>query len=140
MKSKNILLLVLIGLMVGFIMAMDYPASGVGKSNLRCKGGIISIGDNSIKVREKCGDPMRETKISDQPHIIWIYRFGQARYVHYFAFLHDRLQRIHSVRCTEDKRGQIFILDSFKKIFKNIFSTCASIKIVLRSLIPQMTW
>ena len=96
--------LILLGLMMVFLMGMDYPASGVGKSNLRCSGGIVSIGDNSNDVRENCGDPMRETKISDQPHIIWIYRFGQARYVHYFAFLHDRLQRIHSVRCTEDIR------------------------------------
>jgi hypothetical protein len=90
--------------MIGFLMAMDYPASGVGKSNLRCSGGIVSIGDNSLDVLEKCGEPIRETKISDQPHTIWIYRFSQGRYVHYFAFLHDRLQRIHSVRCTEDIR------------------------------------
>ncbi len=104
MKSKYILLLILLGLMIGFLVSMDYPASGIGKSNLRCSGGIVSIGDNSLDVLEKCGEPMRETQISDQPHLIWIYRFGQANYIHYFAFLHDRLQRIHSVRCTEDIR------------------------------------
>ena len=104
MRSKHILVLVMIGMMIGFLMGMDYPASGVGKSNLRCTGGIVSIGDNSIDVLEKCGEPMKKTKITDQPHNIWIYRFGQARYVHYFAFLHDRLQRIHSVRCTQKIR------------------------------------
>jgi len=103
MKGKLTLFMVLIILSV-FIVAMDYPASGTGSTNLRCSGGIVSIGNYSIRVFEKCGEPMRETKISNKPHTIWIYRFGQSKFVHYLAFLHDRLQRIHSVRCKEDIR------------------------------------
>ena len=103
MKGKFAVFVVLFILAV-FLVAMDYPASGTGSTNLRCSGGIVSIGDYSIRVYEKCDEPMRETKISDQPHTIWIYRFGQSKYVHYLAFLHDRLQRIHTVRCTQDVR------------------------------------
>ncbi len=103
MTKKHLMFILSIMLAV-FLVAMDYPPSGTGKSNFRCSGGIVSIGDNSIDVLEKCGEPMRETQISDQPHIIWIYQFGQSNFIHYFAFLHDRLQRIHSVRCKQDNR------------------------------------
>ncbi len=103
MTKKHLMFILSIMLAV-FLVAMDYPPSGTGKSSLRCSGGIVSIGDNSIDVLEKCGEPMRETQISDQPHTIWIYRFGQSNFIHYFAFLHDRLQRIHSVRCKQDIR------------------------------------
>jgi hypothetical protein len=103
MKRKLSVFILLI-ILSAFLVAMDYPPSGTGKSSLRCSGGIVSIGDNSIDVLEKCGEPMRETQISDQPHTIWIYRFGQSNFIHYFAFLHDRLQRIHSVRCKQDNR------------------------------------
>jgi len=29
---------------------------------------------------------MRETRVANEPHHVWIYRFGQSNFIHYFAF------------------------------------------------------
>ena len=95
---------VMVGLMLfstAFLLAMDYPARGTDYSTYRCSGGIVSRGDLVRDVYAKCGEPMRETRIAREPHRVLVYRFGQARFVYYFAFLHERLQRIYAVNCLQ---------------------------------------
>jgi hypothetical protein len=80
----------------------DMIPEGTDVSSIRCSGRLVSQGDLTRDVYKKCGEPIRETRISDEPYRVWIYRFGQSNYVYYLAFIHERLQRIYSARCTED--------------------------------------
>jgi len=90
-----------------FILGADYitrdmipPGSDV--STVRCSGKLVSIGDFTRDVLQKCGEPMRETRILDEPHRIWVYRLGQSSQVYYLAFIHEKLQRIYDVKCLQD--------------------------------------
>ena len=90
-----------------FILGADYitrdmipPGSDV--STVRCDGGIVSTGDFSRDVLQKCGEPIRETRILGEPYRIWVYRLGQSDQVYYLAFIHDKLQRIYDVKCFQD--------------------------------------
>lgn len=83
-----------------FILGADYitrdmipPGSDV--SRVRCNGGLIYTGDFSREVLEKCGEPIRETRISGEPYRIWVYQLGPSRHVYYLAFIHEKLQRIY---------------------------------------------
>ena len=51
---------------------------------------------------QTCGEPIRETRILDEPYRIWVYRLGQSDQVYYLAFIHDKLQRIYDVKCFQD--------------------------------------
>lgn len=88
-------------LMAALTLAMDYPARGTDYSKYRCSGGIVAKGDLLRDVYGKCGEPMRETRIGREPHRVLVYRFSQRRFVYYFAFLHERLQRIYAVNCLQ---------------------------------------
>ena len=90
-----------------FILGADYitrdmipPGSDV--STVRCSGRLVSIGDLSGDVLKKCGEPIRETRILDEPHRIWVYRLGRSGQVYYLAFIHEKLQRIYDVKCLQD--------------------------------------
>jgi hypothetical protein len=99
-RQYSIFILLLI--LATFLSALDYPPSGADLSNLRCSGGIVSTNDLSRVILQKCGEPMlRESKIADQPYEIWLYRFGQSKYIYYFGFFNDRLQRIYQVNCMQ---------------------------------------
>jgi hypothetical protein len=77
----------------------DQIPSGSDLRSIRCDGRIVRTGDLMRDVRDRCGDPMRETRMANEPHTVWIYRFGQSNFIHYFAFIHERLQRIFKVSC-----------------------------------------
>jgi len=85
-----------------FLVAMDYPEHGHDYSSYRCLGGLVSKGDTVSDVVDQCGEPLKETSIDGQPHRIFVYRFDQIRFVYYFAFLGDRLERILAVSCQYD--------------------------------------
>ena len=72
------------------------------QSTLRCPGGIVARGDSDIDVQRRCGEPLKVAYRQDFGPI-WIYHFGQGRFMHYLAFLHGNLQRIASARCNPDK-------------------------------------
>lgn len=84
------------------LVAMDYPERGTDYNSYRCSGGLVSKGDPLDDVIDQCGEPIREDKIDMQPQRIFIYRFDQTRFVYYFAFLRDRLERIYAVSCQQD--------------------------------------
>ena len=78
---------------------LDYDIAGSDISNLRCDGGIISLGDLMRDVMDKCGEPIRETYIDSEPFKIWIYRFGQSNYLNYIGLIHGKVNRIYNVKC-----------------------------------------
>ena len=104
MKINPVFLLILMLLLTPFIMAPIDPdeISGSDVSNIRCGGGIITIGDLKRAVEDKCGEPMRETYIDNEPFRIWVYRFGQSDYLNYIGFIHGRVNRMYNVRCSDD--------------------------------------
>lgn len=71
------------------------------QSTYRCPGGVVAIGDSDSAVREKCGDPLEITSKEDKGPI-WIYHFGQARFMYYLEFVFGKLQRILSAPCNRD--------------------------------------
>ena len=83
-----------------FLVAADYPGRGTEDSKHTCPGGVIVKGDLMRDVYTKCGEPLEETRIASEPYDVLLYRFSQ-RYVYYFAFMHERLQRIYAVNCLE---------------------------------------
>ncbi len=72
------------------------------QSTLRCRGGVVAIGDSERYVRGKCGDPLEIANIQDFGPI-WIYHFRSDRFMFYLAFLHGNLQRIASAPCNPNK-------------------------------------
>jgi hypothetical protein len=117
MKSKSPTRLVRFGLMFKitiililsiFLIGADtlyrdqIPGSGSDLSSIRCSGKIVRTGDLIRDVEDKCGEPTRSTYMPQDRYEVWIYRFGQSNYLHYFAFLHRRLQRIYKVSCRGD--------------------------------------
>ena len=90
-----------------FIVGADYMTrdmipKGTDVSTIRCSGRLVSIGDLSRDVLKKCGEPIKETRILDEPYRIWVYRLGQSDHVYYLAFMHEKLQRIYDVKCWQD--------------------------------------
>ena len=77
--------------------AIDYW-SLADQSSYRCPGGIVSIGDSDRSVRETCGDPLEITSREDKGPI-WVYHFGQARFMYYLEFVFGKLERILSAPC-----------------------------------------
>ena len=72
------------------------------QSTLRCRGGIVARGDSEIDVQRRCGDPLKIAHRQDFGPI-WIYHFGNGRFMHYLAFLNGNLQRIASAPCNPDR-------------------------------------
>ena len=90
-----------------FLIGADYLyrdqiPRGSDVTSVRCGGRIVRTGDLMRDVRDRCGEPMRETRMANEPHAVWIYRFGQSNFIHYFAFIHERLQRIFMVACSRN--------------------------------------
>jgi hypothetical protein len=100
--TKTLALFVL----VLFIVAADNITrtlpEGTDVSTLQCSGDIVSIGDLSQDVLEKCGEPINKTQFKDQPGRVWVYQLDQADHVFYLAFAGGRLERIFDVSCLED--------------------------------------
>jgi hypothetical protein len=71
------------------------------QSTYRCPGGVVAIGDLDRTVLEKCGDPLEMTS-GDDKGPIWIYHFGQDRFMYYLEFIFGKLQRILSTPCSRD--------------------------------------
>jgi len=104
-KIKMLLALLTTILLFPFLTGSDYIKKedirrGADVSTYRCPNGLVSQGDRTRDVLDKCGEPMRQTRMQLDPKIIWIYRFGSQQLI-YMTFANDRIQRIHSTRCWE---------------------------------------
>lgn len=91
---------------VFFIMGADNITrtlpEGIDLSSLRCSGHIVYIGDLSRDVLEKCGEPIKITRFTDQPGRVWVYQLDQVDHVFYLAFIDGKLERIFDVSCLVD--------------------------------------
>ena len=72
------------------------------QSSYRCPGGLVAVGDSNRSVRDVCGDPLEITSRDDKGPI-WIYHFGQERFMYYFEFVFGKLERILSAPCNRAK-------------------------------------
>ena len=89
-----------------FILAADniMPTlpDGTDISALQCNVDIVSIGDLSRDVLEKCGEPIKKTQFIDQPGSVWVYHLDLVDHVFYLAFVDGKLERILDVDCLDD--------------------------------------
>ena len=105
--SRNTICL---GVVLSFLLAAPQILNAVDIDNLadqgslRCYGGIVSTGDSDRAVLQKCGEPLEVQRIQDVGPV-WIYQFGQSKYIYYMAFLHGKLQRIASAPCSSNEYG-----------------------------------
>jgi hypothetical protein len=72
------------------------------QASLRCPSGLVARGDTDTFVRQRCGEPLKIAHRQDFGPI-WIYHFGQDRFMFYLDFLHGNLQRIASARCSPNR-------------------------------------
>lgn len=84
------------------ILAAAVPASAfrTDLSNYRCSSSLVFIGDSERRVVDRCGDP--DDAFVDNNSDVWVYNFGQSRFVYYFTFTNGELQRIRQVACDTD--------------------------------------
>ena len=68
------------------------------QSTVRCRGGVVALGDSDRAVLQKCGQPL-EVQSKQDYGPIWIYHLGQSKFMHYLAFQFGKLQRIVSAPC-----------------------------------------
>jgi hypothetical protein len=117
---KRLCLLILVALFAHFWLHTDDVAAG--ETTLRCGGGLVSIGDTTAKVFEKCGEPTNESKWEEGhntwisqiydyekeryqlPELIkgpilmeiWTYDLGSNKFIRYLHFANGRLIRIET--------------------------------------------
>jgi hypothetical protein len=85
-----------------FGAAAPAPAFRTDLSNYRCSDSLVFIGDSELRVVDRCGDP--DDSFVDNNSDIWVYNFGQSRFVYYFTFTNRQLQRIRQVACDADNQ------------------------------------
>ncbi|MBU5613448.1 DUF2845 domain-containing protein [Geomonas azotofigens] len=95
------------------VVMLAAPAFADGDT-MRCKGGIVSVGDSAGEVLAKCGQPATTTQSSkkvvqkDQPYastktitnIIvdnWIFNFGRNEFQYQLELQDGRVSRIQSL-------------------------------------------
>lgn len=103
MKNKKLYLIITLAVLIIFAEtshSIDFW-SLADQSSYRCPGGVVAIGDSDRAVREKCGDPVDVARKQDKGPI-WIYHFGQDRFMYYLEFVFGKLQRILSAPCRLD--------------------------------------
>jgi hypothetical protein len=93
-------MLVMVFLFAQNTLALDYW-SLADQSTYRCPGGVVAVGDSDRSVRENCGDPLDITSREDKGPI-WVYHFGQDRFMYYLEFVFGKLERILSTPCNRD--------------------------------------
>lgn len=118
-RLKRFCLLILVALFVHLWLHTDAAAV---ETTFRCGGGLVSVGDSSAKVFEKCGEPTKESKWEEGhntyisqiydyekeryqlPELIkgpilmelWTYDFGSNKFIRYLHFANGRLIRIET--------------------------------------------
>jgi len=103
MKFKFLFLAILIILPVAVAATSQALDIGVEESQMQCLSGTVTIGDSDRSVLFKCGHPMGETKLKNEPNDIWIYHFGATKWMYYISFSNGKVERIISAPCRSDK-------------------------------------
>jgi hypothetical protein len=116
---KRLCLLIIVAFFVHFWLHTDAAAAD---TTFRCGGGLVSVGDTTAKVFEKCGEPTKESQWEEGhntyisqiydyekeryqlPELIkgpilmelWTYDLGSNKLVRYLHFANGRLIRIET--------------------------------------------
>ena len=116
---KRFCLLIIVALFVHLWPHTDVVAV---ETTFRCAGGLVSVGDTTNKVFEKCGEPTKESKWEEGhntyisqiydyekeryqlPELIkgpilmelWTYDLGSNKFIRYLHFANGRLIRIET--------------------------------------------
>ena len=72
------------------------------QASLRCPSGLVARGDTDTFVRQRCGEPLKIAHRQDFGPI-WIYHFGQDRFMFDLAFQNGNLQRIAGAPCNPNR-------------------------------------
>ena len=94
-----------LGLILALLWFFSIPAHAVDifnlddQTTLRCRGGVVALGDSDRAVLQKCGQPL-EVQSKQDYGPIWIYNMGQSKFMYYLAFQFGKLQRIVSAPCS----------------------------------------
>jgi hypothetical protein len=117
--GKRFCRLMFAALFVSFWLHADATAV---ETTFRCGGGLVSVGDTTAKVLEKCGEPTKESKWEEGhdtwvsqiydyekeryqlPELIkgpilmelWTYDLGANKFIRYLHFANGRLIRIET--------------------------------------------
>lgn len=106
----------LIGLIapLSVTLAMQAPAFAVESGTMRCKGGIVSVGDSAGEVLAKCGQPattsqsakkvVEKGQNANQTKTIttiivdnWIFNFGKDQFQYRLELQDGRVSRMESL-------------------------------------------
>ena len=102
---KTILLGVLLGIVLihaGEANSLDFYKFMIDRSTLWCPGGLIAVEDHVRDVVKNCGEPV-EVIPKQNTGPIWVYHFGDDKFVYYVQVLNDRVQRIASTPCSQQR-------------------------------------
>ena len=67
--------------------------------SIRCKDGIVQVGDQQQQVLDKCGDPVAIAPGDSNAYNIWVYQVGASKFMYYLGFLNNQLEKIVSRPC-----------------------------------------
>ena len=99
---------------VSVILAMQAPAFAVDSGTMRCKGGIVSVGDSAGEVLARCGQPattsqsakkvVEKGQNANQTKTIttiivdnWIFNFGPNQFQYRLELQDGRVSRMESL-------------------------------------------
>ena len=118
-RLKRLCLLIIVAL---FFHLWPHTDVAAVDTTFRCAGGLVSVGDTTNKVFEKCGEPTKESKWEEGrntwisqiydyekeryqlPELIkgpilmeiWTYDLGSNKFIRYLHFANGRLIRIET--------------------------------------------
>ena len=80
-------------IIAGFILLFAVPASA---ESLRCRQKIISVGDPTIELLQKCGEPDLKELLKTNGFIIekWTYNCGSARFMKILTLKKGKILKI----------------------------------------------
>jgi len=69
-------------------------------SQLPLSSSPVFVCDSQYRMSDRCGQS--DDSYAQDGSEVWLYNSGRSRFVYYFTFINDRLQRIRQVACDAD--------------------------------------
>lgn len=91
LKMKHILTVLIFVSFIGIshsLTAMD------DASSLQCDGGLVFTGDSAASVKEKCGPPQKILSSDIEGPVVWIYDFGDSKFIYHVNIVNNAVERI----------------------------------------------
>jgi hypothetical protein len=100
-------------LLIALVLAVLAPAFALTSDDLRCDGGIVSVGDMASELVRKCGEPsytsQREQRNVEEAYFLgdrvittiliddWTFNFGPSRFQYRVLLKNGRVWKIESL-------------------------------------------